>query len=1432
MIWNNGSADGLWSTGINWNTNAVPTGTDDVQLPLGLGLTITLSAGELANTLLFQDNYTLSGGNLTLTNGSITVDPTFSDTISSVLNGTVITKLGTGSLVLSGANGYTGLTTVSAGVLNIQNATALGTTAGATSVTSGAALEMQGAITVTGEALTLNGTGVASGGALRNISGANSFNGNITLGSDTRVNSDAGTLTITPAAGNAFAGAFNLTLGGAGNITITKPIATGTGNVTKDGAGTLILSGVNTYTGTTTVSGGVLSARSASALGTSAAGTSVASGAALEIQGTITIVDEALTLNGTGIGGAGALRNTLNNNSFNGNITLGSDTRVNSDSGTLTINPATGDSITGAFNLTLGGAGNITVSKAITTGTGTLSKDGAGTVILLGADTYTGATTVSTGVLNIQNNTALGTNAAGTSVTSGAALQMQNNITVTGEALTLNGTGVGVTGALRNISGNNNFNGNITLGSDTRINSDSGTLTINPATGDSITGAFNLTLGGVGSTVISQAITTGAGTLTKDGTGTATLLGADTYTGATTVSTGVLNIRNNTSLGTNAAGTSVTSGAALQIQNSITVTGETLTLNGTGIGVTGALRSISGTNSFNGNITLGSDTRINSDSGTLTINPATGDSITGAFNLTLGGVGSTVISQAITTGVGTLTKDGTGTATLLGADTYTGATTVSVGVLNIQNATGLGTTASGTTVSSGAALQVQGGITVGAEALTLNGGGVASNGALRNISGNNSFAGAITLASASTIDSDAGTLTLSGGITNGGFASTFSGAGSITENGLITGAGALLKNGSGTLALAAGNTYSGGTTINGGTIILAGLGALGSSGTISFGGGTLQCSSSNTTDYSSRFSSAINQTYSIDTNGQNVTLASALTSSGGSLTKLGAGTLTLLGVNTYSGATTVSGGTLQMSVINCLLNTGALTISGGTFDLQIFDQTIGSVTLGSGSITGTGAGILTGSSYTLQSGTVSAILAGTGAVTKNTSGTVTLSGANLYTGATTISAGTLQVNTDSALGTTLNGTTVANGAALKLNGVNYSTAEALALNGSGISNGGALTNTGTSTFAGAINIATNATISAGGGTLNLTGGIAKNGTTLTFAGGGTVNIMTNGITGSSPNSDLVVDGTTVVLDTANSYNGPTTVQNSGTLQLGANNVLPTSPQTAMTVNTSSVFDMASFSDGVASLAGDSTATVKNSVAGGTSTLTVNPASGSTTFDGVIAGTNSGAQGDIALLKTGAGTLVLTGTNTFSGSTTVSGGTLTAAGSSGSALGSTSSITVNSGGTLLLGASDQIKDTATMTLAGGTFSKENFSEGTAGSVGLGALTLTATGSHIDFGTGTVGVLSFASFSPGSNTLTIDNWTGIDHTVGSASTDRLIFNADQTSNLSFFSFTGYSGTTEFALGNGYFEVTPAPEPSTWIAAAFRIRRARLPSAPPLL
>lgn len=136
-------------------------------------------------------------------------------------------------------------------------------------------------------------------------------------------------------------------------------------------------------------------------------------------------------------------------------------------------------------------------------------------------------------------------------------------------------------------------------------------------------------------------------------------------------------------------------------------------------------------------------------------------------------------------------------------------------------------------------------------------------------------------------------------------------------------AATLVKSGAGTLVLAATNTYAGGTVLAGGTLRTEVAGALGSTGTITFNGGALQAGTGNTTDYSSRFSQAADQHYRIDTNGQDVTLTTPLTSSGGTLTKLGEGTLTITGDNSYTGTTTISQGTLALAAPQFIAPSGA-----------------------------------------------------------------------------------------------------------------------------------------------------------------------------------------------------------------------------------------------------------------------------------------------------------------------------------------------------------------------------------------------------------------------------------------------------------------------------------------------------------------------------
>jgi autotransporter-associated beta strand protein len=126
--------------------------------------------------------------------------------------------------------------------------------------------------------------------------------------------------------------------------------------------------------------------------------------------------------------------------------------------------------------------------------------------------------------------------------------------------------------------------------------------------------------------------------------------------------------------------------------------------------------------------------------------------------------GETLTISGGITGAGGVTKEGLGELVFSGGNKYGGVTKVNVGSLNVQNATGLGTIAAGTEVVGEAALEIQGNIDIDREALTLRGYGQSSSGALRNISGTNSFAGAVTIAGTTEIASDSGTLTMKGGV--------------------------------------------------------------------------------------------------------------------------------------------------------------------------------------------------------------------------------------------------------------------------------------------------------------------------------------------------------------------------------------------------------------------------------------------------------------------------------------------------------------------------------------------------------------------------------------------------------------------------------------------------------------------------------------------
>ncbi|HEV8268296.1 MAG TPA: autotransporter-associated beta strand repeat-containing protein, partial [Thermoanaerobaculia bacterium] len=326
----------------------------------------------------------------------------------------------------------------------------------------------------------------------------------------------------------------------------------GSFNLVKNGTGSLSITSNNSYTGTTLINSGLVFVQATDAFGTGASPVTVASGGAIQVNGVSPT--KTLFLNGSGVGGAGALRGSSFGGGWAGNIVLNT--------------PATIGSNTSAFLI-----------SGVVSGSGDLTTTTAGPIFLTNANTFTGAVTIQSGPLQISNGAALGDTTNGVSIVSGT-LEVVGGINVGAEPLTFAMGGSSPT--LRSASGSNTWAGNVALQTNGIFNADPGSdLAIN----GTISGAFGVS---------------------KNLAGTITFGGANAYTGTTTVNAGTLRVTNGGALGTAAGQTAVLSGSSLVVDGGgagITVGNELIVLNGTG-GGSGAMQSVNGSNVLNGTVTL------------------------------------------------------------------------------------------------------------------------------------------------------------------------------------------------------------------------------------------------------------------------------------------------------------------------------------------------------------------------------------------------------------------------------------------------------------------------------------------------------------------------------------------------------------------------------------------------------------------------------------------------------------------------------------------------------------------------------------------------------------------------------------------------------------------------------------------------------------
>jgi fibronectin-binding autotransporter adhesin len=949
----------------------------------------------------------------------------FTESTTGILSGTVaFTDSSTATATLAGANTYTGGTVLNAGTLVLDHSVS---GAPATNIIGGA----NTALTLGGATLSIKGNSAATN--------SDKFNGTAftTLTSSKIIATQNGATSL------------GLTLGG-----FTRN-AQSTVDLTLPAAGSI------TTTSTTFATNGVLvsAASNGVAFATANAGAAFASNTA----GTIGTVTPAAgtygsTLNvSVGVGDApssGSGANTLTFTGAGDSVTF-TGTNAITTGGILNSSSATGAStITGGtitagagkelaiFNYEPTGSGSLTISSVIAdnaAGASALTIAGIGTTSLGAANTFTGQTAILGGSLQLAN-----------------ALALQNS-TVT---FPTNAVASGLTFA----SGIGTF----TVGG---LSDPSTTATIITLT-DTAAQPVNLQVGNNNTSTTYDGGFTG-GTVTKIGTGTLTLAGTNNFTSALVVNAGSVYSSNINPLQNVPSVTINNGGVVYYARGSVAIASgavtDTVTVNSGGIISSDYVATSGSADTTIGAVTLNGGTIATRNqpttgtpliydrgtfglggsqtAGTAAVNAGGGSNPTStisAVNVAIRETGGTIFNVSAGSGTGgsnnpgggvdllfsgtilsrgnnantTLIKQGNGVMELTGANAFITPVQISAGTLQINSIAngGVQTTATGT--SGGTSVTV-------ASATGLAAGQAVGFGTGSNINAGSTIGSGYTSGSTTvplaipTNSTDTGTLT--------GAVNTTLNFGTANPLGISTNAASNLIIDGGTLQYV-GGTGSTDRLFQVGTTTVGAIGSVDASGS-----GPLTFTNAGALTYGTT-----GQTRTLNLTGTNTganTLTPAIGNNGAGsvgLTKNGVGSWTLAGANTYSGPTIVNAGTLSTGATNTLSPNSAVTVNGGTLNIASgFNNQIASL---SGGASGT---VTIGSATTLTIGgsNISASfggpITGQGGLTLNTAGisTQTLTGANTYSGPTTVTAGNLALaGTGQILGDTA--ITVAGGATL------------------------------------------------------------------------------------------------------------------------------------------------------------------------------------------------------------------------------------------------------------------------------------------------------------------------------------------------------------------------------------------------------------------